>query len=387
MLLNTQPGSLTGCIRPHFHRAAWGPDPCLHIGKYVCRVHFIPSLIFSSPPELEGARPLSLPPFSTPWTDTANITADIEQLLAELVTITLKIATLVNATAALSNAPDDSDSLASTANRLSLSAAIIAVAAFLIASLQAILEYASSGESVRRKCNEAAIGALSRLVKTRWSFRHWRRKVYYPDLVIDLDPIIKRNLSVQDVRRMVENIHMRPTMWDAVKHDVGLRLPLGRVLRRRWRHIWIPKNVDFRPRATYVQLLSSAGLDAVDLCENDEMGFVYRDADSISASLDVPALSVRASTLAKLAILIGCTDVKIDDEERTVDACSDVGSITTEVLPGYGKVVRFQQHGAHMTGYLADDHARTHHITTWKGHSARLMSGEFDIDVLSPNAP
>ncbi|TRX96154.1 hypothetical protein FHL15_002878 [Xylaria flabelliformis] len=78
----------------------------------------------------------------------ANTTADIEQLLTELVRITTNIAALVNATN--TNASDGSDSLTSNANRLSLSATIIAVAAFLIASLQAVLEYSSSGESARR---------------------------------------------------------------------------------------------------------------------------------------------------------------------------------------------------------------------------------------------
>ncbi|KAI4599544.1 hypothetical protein KJ359_001991 [Pestalotiopsis sp. 9143b] len=106
---------------------------------------------------------------------------EIEQLTLEA--LNTLISKLGNATCpASSSGGDDDDSLSSNANRLALSATIISVAAFVIALLQAVLQYASAGDLSRQKCNSAAIGAAAAHVRKSWSLRSWRRKFYYPEL-------------------------------------------------------------------------------------------------------------------------------------------------------------------------------------------------------------
>jgi heme/copper-type cytochrome/quinol oxidase subunit 2 len=84
----------------------------------------------------------------------------------------------------------NSDDVNSTANRISISALIIAIAAMGIASLQVVLEYTSASPA-RLKCSEAAIHISHNEVKRYWSFRSWKWKYSYPDINFDLGVIIK----------------------------------------------------------------------------------------------------------------------------------------------------------------------------------------------------
>jgi hypothetical protein len=115
---------------------------------------------------------------------------EVNELLLQVLST---LATVLNASSAASSS--DPDSLASPANRLALAAVVLAVAAFVIATLQALLEYSGSGESARRRCNFAAVGHASQHVRKRWSLRAWRRKFYYPDTVLTHAPIFA-NLRV-----------------------------------------------------------------------------------------------------------------------------------------------------------------------------------------------
>ncbi|KAI0865977.1 hypothetical protein F4860DRAFT_202763 [Xylaria cubensis] len=265
----------------------------------------------------------------------SNMTADIEQLLIELVRITTNIAALINATN--TNASDGSDSLTSNANRLSLSAAIIAVAAFFIASLQAILEYSSAGESARHKCSVAAIGPFSEYVVKKWSFRHWRWKFYYPVLNPELFATYPREPP-------------SPTRWELVLPGPAL---------------------DSHPRATWVQLMSSGNAVGKDFI----MSSIHLDVDSIPGSLDVPPQIIDLVALGKVVVYLGCDSVNISVQNRNFEAVGEFGSITTEELIGFGKVVRFQRY----------DHVPYHTLAApyrlWYQHASHLVEGIFNTDA------
>jgi hypothetical protein len=76
---------------------------------------------------------------------------------------------------------DSTDSLSDPANRLSLAAVALAVGAFLVAALQALLQYASASEA-RNKCNDSAIYVAANGVKRRWSYTAWKWKYFYPQI-------------------------------------------------------------------------------------------------------------------------------------------------------------------------------------------------------------
>ncbi|GAW16999.1 hypothetical protein ANO14919_064480 [Xylariales sp. No.14919] len=276
----------------------------------------------------------------------ANITADIEQMLAELVQITAKIAATVNNTTR-ANAPGDySDVLASGANRLALSAVIIAVVAFLIAALQAIFEYPHS--SARHKCDSVAIGPFSKKVLTKWSFRHLRRKFYYPEIITYLNP---DHYWVERPRPK------RCTMGLFSGFRLGPSNP------------W-PKSLHSGPRATWAQLLSPPRIDDIGHMTTR----TYIDVDSIPGSLDVPPQPVDLVKLGTLLICIGFKSVKINVQERDFRAFASFGSVTTEEVPGFGKAVRFQNNGARWRPEI--DTPRE-----WTGAALELIRGRFDIHV------
>ncbi|KAI1343507.1 hypothetical protein F5Y15DRAFT_234939 [Xylariaceae sp. FL0016] len=233
----------------------------------------------------------------------ADNASDVEQLLAELFRLASQIVILTNASTSGSGDPD---SLASTTNRLSLSAIIISVAAFIIAALQATLQYTGSSESARRKCNFAAIGVASKQVRKRWSFHSWQRKFYYPHLRID-------------------------------------GCSLGRYDKDTVRNFF-PSREEFstlraQPRATWAQLFSLIGIYSV----KDIVGHYYIDADSISPSLDVAPQMVDLVHLGILAIAAGFDSISLNVRERSFQATGQIGSITAEDITGFGRAVKFQR--------------------------------------------
>jgi hypothetical protein len=88
----------------------------------------------------------------------------------------------------------DPNSLAEAANRLSLAAVVLGGSAFVIAFLQALLQYVTASEE-RFKCDSSAIDISEK--HKRWSFSpyHWKTKFYYPELVVSLDRIKSQRKS------------------------------------------------------------------------------------------------------------------------------------------------------------------------------------------------
>ncbi|KAI0452251.1 hypothetical protein F5B21DRAFT_348383 [Xylaria acuta] len=279
----------------------------------------------------------------------ANMTADIEQLLAELIRITTKIAALVNATD--TNASNDSGSLTSTTNRLSLSATIIAVAAVFIASLQAILEYSSSDESVRCKCNFAAIGPFSKYVHKRWPFRHWRRKFYYPELGRPLTyALILRPLSKS------------PNPGHGTRGLTNLKRLLTPGRR-------VP-NLLSQPRATWAQLLSLTGFEGQSALTANH----YVDVDSIPGSLDVPPQMMDLVQLGILVVLMGFDSIRMNVRDRDFQAIRRFGPIMTEELTGFGRVVRFQKYYDKLPLEIGLSRP-------WFWGALYLIGGNFDVTI------
>lgn len=66
-----------------------------------------------------------------------------------------------------------------TANQLAMAATVLAAGAFVMAFLQALMEYIGSNEA-RSKCTYEAIGMTAKQVKFGWNFTFWRLRVYYP---------------------------------------------------------------------------------------------------------------------------------------------------------------------------------------------------------------
>ena len=89
------------------------------------------------------------------------------------------------------------DKTESVADTLAIAAVVLAAGAFAVAFLQAILQYASSSQS-RNKVSPAAIDVSSRHVKTGWSWRYWRLRVYYPLLYFSYQEILNLSVAASD---------------------------------------------------------------------------------------------------------------------------------------------------------------------------------------------
>ncbi|KAF7530456.1 hypothetical protein G7054_g9568 [Neopestalotiopsis clavispora] len=298
---------------------------------------------------------------------------EIEQLLLEALNSLIGI--LRNNTSLAASSSDDDDnenSLTTTANRLALSATIISIAAFVIALLQAVLQYAGANESARQKCNSAAIGVWSDYVRKRWSLRSWRRKFYYPELRMD-ETIISMSMrfdgSTSKLIRWMRGLkgegrsyawrrctrgylgfgfYVSDGIWELVVKSLENDAPWYRAntnhLPWKYRLIWKcfvflnrPRELH-RARATWAQLL-----DLFSIGYYDDMILGTTDAECIPVAMDVPAQIVSFEFLGKISFTMGLTVVKINAEQRDFDAFGELGSITTESIPGFGRVVRFQK--------------------------------------------
>ena len=111
-----------------------------------------------------------------------NITEADERIIQLLAALN---STLGSYTASQESATSDKLS-----NQLSSTALVISLIALIVALLQAVLEYVSSNLAQGDKCNTGAIGKYARVSGTRrWSWRHWRRQYFYPELELDPDDI------------------------------------------------------------------------------------------------------------------------------------------------------------------------------------------------------
>ncbi|KAH0556283.1 hypothetical protein GP486_005792 [Trichoglossum hirsutum] len=285
----------------------------------------------------------------------------------------------------------------STSNRLALAAAILAAGAFVVAFMQALLEYISSN-SAMRKCSPCAIGYSSYLVKRRWNFRFWKLRVYYPLLAlekmnilnvlfiqslqsIELDDGISeiaalnsqwawRNINEDDVPKwlqvadeMTVLCHLADTSKIISISDIPwvhwkLRLAF---LKWRWNH---PLQPNRRPRASWAQLLFAFGITETKALMNQLV-----DADMIPSNLDVPLQRIGLFDLGVLAFLMGFTSVKIDIPNRDFRAISSFGTITTQELQGWGKIIHFDGDAREFHQLLARC------AETWLYRGSSLING------------
>lgn len=91
------------------------------------------------------------------------------------------------------------------------------------------------------------------------------------------------------------------------------------------------------PRATWAQLLMLLNVDSKTIGKSRLVG-----ADCIPSTLDVPVQKFKLTDLGVFAFCLGFNEVEISTKERTISAAGPMGTITTESLPGYGAVARFQ---------------------------------------------
>ncbi|KAH8750276.1 hypothetical protein F5883DRAFT_224590 [Diaporthe sp. PMI_573] len=92
------------------------------------------------------------------------------------------------------------------------------------------------------------------------------------------------------------------------------------------------------PRATWAQLLTLLNVDPTNMKPSRRLV----DANCIPSSLDVPAQKVKLADLGCFAFCLGFRHVNIDTEARQILATGEIGTITTESMPGFGAVVRLQ---------------------------------------------
>lgn len=127
------------------------------------------------------------------------------------------------------------------------------------------------------------------------------------------------------------------------RHEVDLKLASAGSLPIKYRLRWFYYRMFHRhreettPRATWAQLLSLLNVDPSRIHTNRIVG-----ADCIPSTLDVPVQKVKLADLGVFAFCLGFKKVEISVEDRTISATGPLGTITTESLPGYGTVVRFQ---------------------------------------------
>lgn len=111
--------------------------------------------------------------------------------------------------------------------------------------------------------------------------------------------------------------------------------PLQR-LRWYWYSLLQTRRERLNPRATWAQLLEALGIVNIKTLEVRRV-----NAECIASSIDVPTQKISLRDLGILAFYLKMRTVHIDSAKRTFLATGPSGSISTEDLPGFGKVVRF----------------------------------------------
>ncbi len=211
----------------------------------------------------------------------------------------------------MSSADDIQTQAALTANKLASAAVGFAIAALVIAYLQLFLGNITSGNALW-KTNQAAIGVLAFHRSWRPSLR--RIKILYPKISFQPEQLL------QAAHASKRNQHSSGFMhgW--------------------WR--WFTPGLQYshdRPRATWAQIIQAFSItDASRLVEN------YLDADTIPSGIDVPVQRARLFDLGRLALYLGCDSVMLDVGARELHAQGEICSLTTDLLPTFGKAVRFE---------------------------------------------
>lgn len=134
---------------------------------------------------------------------------------------------------------------------------------------------------------------------------------------------------------------------------------------------------EITPRATWSQMLTLLNVDSQKIYTG-----LLRGADCIPSTLDVPAQKVLLTDLGIFAFCLGFDKVEISTQDRTILATGEVGTMTTESLPGFGAVVRFQilsprpQHfvAAYRSDFSMLDHQKQLLGSFKLGHFGRNMA-------------
>lgn len=140
-----------------------------------------------------------------------------------------------------------------------------------------------------------------------------------------------------------------------------------------------------RARATWAQLL-----DQFVIGKPSRHILGATDAEYIPLAIDVPAQTVSFTFLGRMSFLMGLKSVKINAEKKSFSAFGELGSITTENITGYGRVVRFQQNsrrslcvGASLPGWWQlvnlDQIVGGFSLPLWRTHPFRY--GDFDVSI------
>jgi hypothetical protein len=240
----------------------------------------------------------------------------------------------------------------------------VAGVALLVAFLQVFLQYITSSP-LRDKCNAAAIGCASRLVK--WGFS-WTLTVHYPLLDLSAAKIIsaarsteQNGIEVLDLQEegktgfvFIKDTEIRS--WKHVKHEdiylVHNRSVPGNLGEREkvtvfqlsWKkkmiYLWFKlrhKPQFPRPRACWAQMLYALGADDV-----SPLVYGLADANTVPSQLDAPMQRVTVSQMGKVAFLLSFTKVTIDHEHHTLSAYGPHGRITTIQVSSLGNVLHFE---------------------------------------------
>ena len=98
-------------------------------------------------------------------------------------------------------------------------AAVLAGLAFLVASLQALLQYVTSS-TARFKCSRSVIGSAHKMVKKSWSLVSWKWKYRYP--IINLDAYALLDLVWKAEVRLALNVLNTCLDLDKYKYETRL---------------------------------------------------------------------------------------------------------------------------------------------------------------------
>ena len=128
---------------------------------------------------------------------------------------------------------------------------------------------------------------------------------------------------------LVQNNNGRPADTRILSWPAFLRY-------RWWQFRRAPMQAD-RTRATWAQLFRAFRISDTKELVRDEL-----DADSIPSAIDVPIQRVRLFDLGCIALALGFTKVKIIADERDFTAVGPYGTILTQEIPTFGKVIRFE---------------------------------------------
>ncbi|KAF3903221.1 hypothetical protein ABW20_dc0103482 [Dactylellina cionopaga] len=250
---------------------------------------------------------------------------------------------------------------------VALAALIFAATAFIIAFLQALLQYLTSAQ--RDKCLRGSIGGWSALTKTRWDFKRWRISVEYARLDFRSDSILKARAASElvlhdwitrngltarvslGVRLARKNSFMRKTTkLFLVEHD-GLVILNDEIepmdiwdltFSQKLSWIWFTstkrKNSN---RATMSKASWANILKVLNVMPEESLVTEYESADIIHSGLDVPIQIVKLFDLCMLCYMLNFKDVKMDANKGQLQGQNGTVRVETQVIPGLGQVVNF----------------------------------------------